>query len=146
VLALQGLVAFSSVPLRLASAIGILLGASSLIFGALVLVNRLVPEVTVLGYWVGANPGIATILCFLSMTVSVLFLCIGVLGEYLVVLLQEVKCRPTAIVEAALGDLRKSEAADQVVDCASFNALWACMTSPKEKANPVYASARRYGT
>jgi polyisoprenyl-phosphate glycosyltransferase len=116
-LALQGLIAFSSVPLRMASTIGILLGFSSLIFGVLLLVNRLFPRFTILGYWVGANPGTATIVCFLALVFSVLFLCIGVLGEYLVVLLQEVKQRPTAIVAETLGDLRKNEAAWQVIDC-----------------------------
>jgi polyisoprenyl-phosphate glycosyltransferase len=119
-LALQGLIAFSSVPLRMASTVGVLLGFSSLIFGALVLVNRLFPRFTVLGYWVGANRGVATIVCFLALVFSVLFLCVGVLGEYLVVLLQEVKRRPTAIVAETLGDVRKNDSAWQVIDCATI--------------------------
>src|ERR1035441_483738 len=65
-LAIQGLVAFSSIPLRFASLIGLAMGIGSMLFGLLVLVNRLFPGFTILGYWVGANPGIATLLCFLS--------------------------------------------------------------------------------
>jgi hypothetical protein len=42
------------------------------------------------------------------------------LGEYLVVLLQEVKRRPTAIVAETLGGLRKNESAWQVIDCQSI--------------------------
>jgi glycosyltransferase involved in cell wall biosynthesis len=120
-LALQGLIAFSNIPLRLASTVGILLGISSMVFAFLVVVNRFFPRFSVLGYWVGANPGVTTILCFLAIIVSILFVCIGILGEYLVVLLQEVKRRPTAVVEAALGDLHKHEDAGQVIDLTMVN-------------------------
>ncbi len=102
-LALQGLISFSNVPLRIASVMGAAMGAGSIVFGLLVLVNRLFPQFTLLGYWVGANAGIATVLVFLSFTLSVLFLCLGIIGEYLVVLLHEIKRRPAAIVSSAIG-------------------------------------------
>jgi hypothetical protein len=92
-----------------------------MVFAFLVVVNRFFPRFSVLGYWVGANPGVTTILCFLAIIVSILFVCIGILGEYLVVLLQEVKRRPTAVVEAALGDLHKHEDAGQVIDLTMVN-------------------------
>ena len=119
-LAMQGLIAFSSIPLRLSTTIGGLLGVGSLVFGFLVLLNRLLPKFTVLGYWVGANPGVATIVCFLSVVVSVGFLCLGVLGEYMIVLLQEIKRRPTAVVAATLGDLRKNQLSNQILSASSF--------------------------
>ena len=36
---------------------------------------------------------------------SVLFLCVGIIGEYLVVILEEMKGRPAAVVDVVTGDL-----------------------------------------
>ena len=119
-LALHGLLAFSSIPLRLAITIGIFLAGATLLFGVVVAINRFFPAFSVLGYWVGANPGITTLLCFLAVLFSVLFLCLGVVGEYLVVLLQEIKQRPTAIIESIVGNLDKNSIANQVVDLPSL--------------------------
>jgi len=113
-LGMQGLVAFSNIPLRLASVIGLLMGGAAMLVGLIVLLNRLFPRFTIFGYWVGTNPGTASILCFLSFVFSVLFLCIGILGEYLVVLLQEVKRRPTAVIASVLGEVEKNPHANQV--------------------------------
>jgi len=110
-LALQGLISFSSIPLRLASLMGLAMGVFSILFGLLVLANRLFPRFTLLGYWVGANPGTATLLVFLSFTLSVLFVCLGIIGEYLVLLLQEIKRRPAAIVASVIGDARPFDSA-----------------------------------
>jgi dolichol-phosphate mannosyltransferase len=108
-LAMQGLIAFSSIPLRLASLIGLGMAGFSIIFALFVLVNRFLPRFTVFSYWVGANPGTTTILIFGSFVSSILFICLGIIGEYLVVLLQEIKRRPTAIVESILGETGKNE-------------------------------------
>jgi dolichol-phosphate mannosyltransferase len=114
-LALQGLVAFSNVPLRLASITGLVMGVFSMLFGLLVVLNRLIPNFTVLGYWVGANPGTTTLLCFLAFVFSILFLCIGIIGEYLIVLLQEAKGRPTAVVASVLGSLQMNTSVHHVI-------------------------------
>ena len=113
-LAIQGLIAFSNVPLRLASLIGLLIGAGSFLFILVVLANRFFPKFTILGYWVGTNPGVTTIICLLGFFASILFVSVGIIGEYLGVLMQEVKRRPTAVVESALGDLRKNTLAESV--------------------------------
>jgi polyisoprenyl-phosphate glycosyltransferase len=110
-LALQGLISFSTVPLRLASMIGVSMGIFSVLFGILILINRLFPRFSLLGYWVGANAGTATVLVFLAFALSVLFVCLGIVGEYLIVLLQEIKKRPAAIVSTTVGDVRPLEAA-----------------------------------
>lgn len=78
-----------------------------MLFGLLVVVNRLFPHFTILGYWVGTNPGVATLLCFLAFVFSILFVSIGIIGEYLVVVLQELKRRPAAIVESVTGNISK---------------------------------------
>ena len=157
-LALQGLVAFSNVPLRLASITGLLMGCFSMLFGVLVLVNRLFPTFTLLGYWVGANPGIATLSCFLAFVFSILFICVGIIGEYLIVLLQEAKGRPTAVVESVLGSAQMNDAVRHVIQsagsreparpmarCRPLNCLGNSMHPlPVMKSDPqriVYASA-----
>ena len=123
-LALQGLISFSSVPLRLASLMGIAMGFFSVLFGVLVLINRLFPRFTLLGYWVGANPGTATLLVFLAFTLSVLFVCLGIIGEYLVLLMQEIKRRPAAIVASVIGDVRPYDSAYAVLDSSAHPSLW----------------------
>jgi dolichol-phosphate mannosyltransferase len=110
-LALQGLISFSHIPLRLASFMGLAMGAFSVLFGVLILANRLWPQFTLFGFWIGANAGAATILVFTAFTLSVLFVCLGIVGEYLIVLLQEIKGRPAAIIASGVGDLRPHEAA-----------------------------------
>ena len=123
-LALEGLISFSSIPLRLASLMGIAMGLFSVVFGVLVLVNRLFPRFTVLGYWVGANPGTATLLVFLAFTLSVLFVCLGIIGEYLVLLMHEIKRRPAAIVQSVIGDARPYGTAYAVLDSSARPSLW----------------------
>ncbi len=123
-LALQGLISFSNIPLRLASWMGVAMGILSVLFGVLVLANRLLPRFTLLGYWVGANPGTATLLVFLAFTLSVLFICLGIIGEYLVLLLHEIKKRPSAIVASVVGELRPYESAYALLDVSSQMPLW----------------------
>jgi glycosyltransferase involved in cell wall biosynthesis len=110
-LAMQGLTAFSSIPLRLASAIGLIMSLGSILLGIVVLINRFFKEFSLFGYWVGANPGTASILVFVSFVFGILFISLGLIGEYMVVLLQEVKRRPTAIVESVVGDLQQQASA-----------------------------------
>lgn len=114
-LAMQGLISFSYIPLRLASFMGMAMGGFSVLFGAMVILNRLFPRITLFGFWIGANPGVATILVFSSFAVSVLFVCLGIVGEYLIVLLQELKRRPAAIVASVIGEILPHEAAYPLV-------------------------------
>jgi dolichol-phosphate mannosyltransferase len=123
-LALQGLISFSNIPLRLASFMGVAMGFFSVLFGVLVLINRLFPRFTLLGYWVGANPGTATLLVFLSFTLSVLFVCLGIIGEYLVLLLQEIKKRPAAIVASVIGEMWAYDSAYALLDVSEQPSLW----------------------
>jgi polyisoprenyl-phosphate glycosyltransferase len=118
-LALQGLISFSHIPLRLASFLGLGMGVFSILFGVLILVNRLWPQFTLFGFWVGTNAGVATILVFVAFTLSVLFVCLGIVGEYLIVLLQEIKGRPAAIVASGIGDLRPHEVAYPLIQASA---------------------------
>jgi glycosyltransferase involved in cell wall biosynthesis len=127
-LALQGLISFSTIPLRLASIIGVSMGVFSVVFGVLILINRLFPRFSLLGYWVGANAGTATVLVFLAFALSVLFVCVGILGEYLIVLLQEIKKRPAAIVAMVVGDLQPLDAAYGLLEATQPPAAWTAGT------------------
>ena len=102
-LALNSLFSFSHIPLRLASLIGLLMACVSLVAGLFLLANRFFPHFTFFGYYVGANPGTTTIVLLLLFFGSLLFLCLGIIGEYLRILLDEAKKRPVAIVEARAG-------------------------------------------
>ena len=102
-LALTSLFSFSHIPLRLASLIGLLMTCASLIAGIFLLANRFFPNFTLLGYYIGANPGTTTVVLLLLFCGSLLFLSLGIIGEYLRILVDEVKRRPIAIVETRIG-------------------------------------------
>jgi glycosyltransferase involved in cell wall biosynthesis len=127
-LALQGLISFSTIPLRLASIIGISMGILSVLFGILILINRIFPRFSLLGYWVGANAGTATVLVFLAFALSVLFVCVGILGEYLIVVLQEIKRRPAGIVASVVGEARPLDAAYGLLEATRPPAAWTAGT------------------
>jgi dolichol-phosphate mannosyltransferase len=102
-LASNALISFSNVPLRMASFLGVGMSLASVGLAFLFLLNRLIPQFTVFGYQIGANPGTTTIVVLLLFIGSLLFLCLGILGEYLGVLVKEAKKRPLAIVEEQYG-------------------------------------------
>jgi glycosyltransferase involved in cell wall biosynthesis len=106
-LALNSLISFSSLPLRFASIIGVGMSGLSILAGVLLLANRLFPKFTLFGYYIGANPGVTTIVLLGLFIASLLFLCLGILGEYLGVLIKEIKRRPVAIVRQPVGGLSR---------------------------------------
>src|SRR5207245_9104675 len=95
-LAINALVSFSSLPLRLASFVGLTMSGLTFLLGVLLLINRFFPKFTLFGYYIGQSPGTTTIVTLLLVIGSLLFLCLGILGEYLGLLLNEVKRRPVA--------------------------------------------------
>lgn len=104
VLAMSNMVNFSTAPLRLATWVGLLMGVLTLLAAGLFLVNRIFPSFSIFGYYVGANPGTATLVLYLSFIASALFFCMGILGEYLAVVVKEVKKRPVAVVAEVTGE------------------------------------------
>jgi len=88
--AVDGLTAFSVVPLRVWSLLGLVLAAGSMLYGSWLIVRTLVQGVDVPGYT--------------SLMVSILFLSgvqltgLGVLGEYIGRIFREVKGRPLFLV------------------------------------------------
>jgi dolichol-phosphate mannosyltransferase len=117
-LALDGIVNFSSKPLRLIMVAGVLLGLFSLALALFVLVQWAF-DWTVFGYNPRDTRGwTSTILAVLLLSSAQLF-CLGIIGEYVGRLFDEVKKRPvylvgkTVNIEAACGS---AEAKPQAVD------------------------------
>ncbi len=115
-LAINALVSFSSLPLRLASFVGLTMSGLTFVLGVLLLINRFFPKFTLFGYYIGQSPGTTTIVTLLLVIGSLLFLCLGILGEYLGLLLKEVKRRPVAIVRERVGVKRASAKEDLVME------------------------------
>ncbi len=120
-LALSALTGFTTAPLRLASLIGFGMSVLTLLAGLLFLINRLFPSFTLFGYYVGANPGTTTLLLYVSLVSSMLFLCLGIIGEYLMVLVRETKRRPCAIVARHSAGLAATSEDGQVLTVADFS-------------------------
>jgi hypothetical protein len=101
----DGIVSFSTLPLRIATWLGVLSGAAAAIVAAWVLF--------VILSGVHAVPGWATLMLAVSLASSAQLLMIGVLGEYLGRVYDEVKRRPLYLVDTThnLSDASHTEAA-----------------------------------
>jgi dolichol-phosphate mannosyltransferase len=101
-LAVNGLVSFSKVPLRLATYLGLFSAAVSIAMATLVLYWRITaPRSTLTGF--------ATILISVFFLGAVQLVSIGILGEYVGRIYEEVKGRPLyTLAEVAISDLPRS--------------------------------------
>ena len=93
-LAAKGITSFSVVPLRTVTCIGLLISICSFLLGMNVIWEKLHNTYTL--------PGWTTLVVAISFLGGIQILCIGVIGEYLGQLFQEVKSRPRYIVETEL--------------------------------------------
>lgn len=94
-LALTGMVAFSTAPLRLLTWLGLLMAVAALGYGAWVVVDYF--------FWGIAVPGYATIVVGMMLFSGIQLLSIGVLAEYVGRIYEEVKQRPSYIVAMRQG-------------------------------------------
>ncbi len=90
-LALTGITSFTSLPLRLSSAVGTLIAILSVLFGLYILLKTLIFGVDL--------PGWATLAVGISFLSGIQLLSIGVLGEYVARIFIEVKQRPSYVVD-----------------------------------------------
>ncbi len=90
-LALNGITSFSVVPLRMVSCIGFIMALLSFVIGVQALFDKI--------YGHNIVPGWATIVVALGFIGGIQILCIGIIGEYIGQLFQEVKGRPRYIIE-----------------------------------------------
>lgn len=84
--AIEGIVGYSTKPLRIATIIGLISSLSSFIYLLYLIIKTLI---------IGSDtPGFATIVCLILFIGGIQLICIGILGEYLAKTYLEVKNRP----------------------------------------------------
>jgi len=101
-LALDGVFAFSSLPLRLAIYMGFLSLAISMAGAALVIVWKIL-NFQFLGHYPSEVPGWTSLVCLILFLGGIQFLILGILGEFIRRIYAEVQQRPRWIVRAELG-------------------------------------------
>ena len=89
-----GLTAYTAVPLRAASAVGLVLSLGAIVYAVWVVLDKLLFD--------GQVPGWPTIVASIMFFSGVQLLFIGVLGEYLARVFDEVKARPNYIIARTL--------------------------------------------
>jgi glycosyltransferase involved in cell wall biosynthesis len=89
-LSIEGLTAFSTTPLRIASVLGILLAASALLFGAWILADTVIRGRDV--------PGYPSVIVGIMVIGGAQLVMIGIVGEYVAKILSELKARPVYFV------------------------------------------------
>ncbi|HLO75535.1 MAG TPA: glycosyltransferase family 2 protein [Magnetospirillum sp.] len=94
-LAIDGIISFTSVPLKVWTFIGMLVAIFALLYGLLFIVKTLVLGIDVPGY-----PSLIVAIMFFS---GVQLISLGVIGEYLGRVFTEVKNRPLFVVRSAIG-------------------------------------------
>lgn len=94
-LAMRGILAFSYVPLRMATILGVLLSV-----GSFVTIGILTLKFIFFGV---PFPGFGSIICLNLLLFGFLFILIGILSEYVGMIFEEVKARPNYIVEEEVG-------------------------------------------
>lgn len=92
--AIEGIVSFTTVPLRLATIVGILVSLFSLIYLIVVLSQKIFFGIDTQGY--------ATIVTLILLLGGIQLLCIGIIGEYLARTYVETKNRPIYITREIL--------------------------------------------
>lgn len=90
--ALEGLTSFSTVPLRVATYLGVLVSLGAFLWGCLIVVKTLL--------WGDPVPGYPSLMVAVLFLGGVQLMAIGMLGEYVGRIFGEVKARPLYLVEA----------------------------------------------
>ena len=93
-LAMQGITSYSIVPLRLVAFTGMILAIGAFMLGVSVIIEKYTSRYVL--------PGWATIVAAVSFIGGIQVFCLGIIGEYIGQLFQEVKARPRYITEEEL--------------------------------------------
>jgi dolichol-phosphate mannosyltransferase len=100
-LAVDGLLDFSTFPLRMATYLGFLIAIPSFLMGIFFIFHRVL-DFKILGYSPQDTPGLATLAVGLFFLSGVMLIIMGIIGEYLGRIYKEVKKRPFFIVEEVI--------------------------------------------
>jgi glycosyltransferase involved in cell wall biosynthesis len=93
-LALVGIIGFSKLPLQIANFIGFLMSCIGLVLGVFMVTLKLFLGIPV--------PGYASIIAVVTFFFGIQFMILGIMGEYIGIILDEVKRRPIYIAEKVL--------------------------------------------
>lgn len=88
---INGIVAFSTTPLKVATSVGLFMSVISFIYLVVVLVQKLIFSIDI--------PGYPTIVGLILLIGGIELLCLGIIGEYLSNMYLEIKNRPIYIVK-----------------------------------------------
>lgn len=97
-LAIDGIFDFSTLPLRLATYLGLFISIPSFLLGLFFILHRIL-DFKIWGYSPQDTPGIATLAVAMFFIGGVILVILGVIGEYLGRIYIEVKKRPFYLVE-----------------------------------------------
>ncbi len=99
--ALDGITAFSTAPLKIASVLGIFISLSAFIYLVYIIIKTLVYGID--------SPGYASIITILLFIGGIIILSCGILGEYIAKIYMEVKNRPVYIIRDSNLDTEKDD-------------------------------------
>ena len=91
---LEGIIAFSTAPLAIASCLGVLFCLLAFVLIIFILIRSL--------FWTDPTSGWQSMVCIISLVSGVQLLCLGILGQYLSKTYLEVKNRPKYLVKEEL--------------------------------------------
>ena len=94
--AIEGIIGFSTKPLRLATYLGMLTALAAVIYTIIVVLEKLVWQTTI--------PGYATIVVLILLLGGMQLFCIGIIGEYIGKIFEQSKDRPIYIAKEVLSD------------------------------------------
>jgi glycosyltransferase involved in cell wall biosynthesis len=104
-LAIEGIVSFTSLPLKLWSYIGAFTALGAFVYGIFLIVRTLISGIDVPGY-----ASLMVVTLFMS---GLILTCLGMIGEYLARVFIEVKGRPVYLVMDTIGlDLKQEQKSD----------------------------------
>lgn len=106
--ALDGIVSFSTAPLRIWSYAGAVIAFLSFIYASFIILRTVITGVDV--------PGYASILVLILFFGSMQLISVGVLGEYIARLFTEVKRRPVYLVDEIYGETRAKAGAGDLLE------------------------------
>lgn len=89
--AVDGIVSFTTAPLKLATAVGTVMFFVSIVYIAIVVIEKLFFGIAVAGY--------ATIVALILLFGGLQLLCLGIIGEYIAKIYEQVKDRPLYIIK-----------------------------------------------
>ena len=105
--ALEGIISFSTVPLKLASYLGLFTASVSFLYALVLVTKTLIFGDPVKGY-----PSMMTAVLFIG---GVQLIFIGIIGEYIARIHDEVKGRPLYVIESVKGFEHRSQKGDESI-------------------------------